>query len=336
MPPVFFVAPAVSAAGSSHSPIGPPEWRMRYAANLSDAGVMSNANPLAELSQELTRAVETGGAAVVAVHGRPQVPSSGILWNTGVVVTTDHTLRRNDDITVTLADGRNLPATLAGRDPGTDLAVLRVPDAGGAAPKTADGASVKAGSLVVALGRRGADGISASLGVVSAISGEWRTWRGGQVDRFIRPDVNIYVGFSGGALVDGAGNIIGLNTTGLTRGTGVTIPPSTISRVTDELLSRGHIRRGFLGVGLHPVKLPDGREGLIVLSLEKEGPAAQAGIYPGDVLLAMAGKPVTSTDEVAALLDGSRIGQPVDASFVRGGAPLELRITPAERPRRSC
>lgn len=297
------------------------------------AGGMESTNSLLELSNELARSVEIGEQSVVAVHGRPHVPSSGILWRAGVIVTTDHTLKRDEDLTVTLADGRNLPATLAGRDAGTDLAVLRLGDQGiGDAAKTASEASLKAGNLVLALGRRGGSGVSVSFGVISAISGAWRTWRGGQIERFIRPDINIYTGFSGGALVDVEGRIIGLNTSGLTRGMGVTIPALTVSRIADELLSRGRVRRGFLGVGMHPVELPGNREGLVILSLEPNGPAAQAGIVVGDVLLALSGEAVADTDAVQSHLGPESVGKPLEVEILRGGAPMKIGVTPAERP----
>jgi S1-C subfamily serine protease len=291
-------------------------------------------NPLLELSNELARAVESGGKAVVAVNGRPHVASSGILWRAGVVVTTDHTLKRDEDLTVTLPDGRSLPATLAGRDAGTDLAVLRLSEPVGDAAKTVPDASIKAGNLVLALGRPGPNGVSVSFGVLSSIGGAWRTWRGGQIERFIRPDITIYTGFSGGALVDVEGRVIGLNTSGLTRGLGVTIPASTVTRVTDELLASGHVRRGFLGVGLHPVQLPDGREGLIILSLEPAGAAAQAGIFVGDILLSLDGEPVSDTDDVQAHLGTENVGKPLVAEVLRGGAPMKIEVTPAERPAR--
>jgi S1-C subfamily serine protease len=291
-------------------------------------------NPLLELSNQLARAAETGGSAVVAVNGRPHVASSGILWRDGVVVTTDHTLKRDQDLTITLADGRTAPVTLAGRDAGTDLAVLRLAEPAGHAAKIVSDASIKAGNLVLALGRPGPNGVSASFGVLSAIGGPWRTWRGGQVERFIRPDINIYTGFSGGALVDVEGSVIGLNTSGLTRGTGVTIPASTVTRVTDELLASGRVRRGFLGVGLHPVRLPDGREGLIILSLEPKGAAAQAGIFVGDVLLSLGGEAVNDTDDVQAHLGPEKVGKPLVAEILRGGAPMKIEVTPAERPAR--
>ncbi len=293
---------------------------------------MESANALLELSNHLAHAVELGEPAVVAVHGRPHVPSSGILWRAGVVVTSDHTLQRDEDITVTIAGGGNVPATLAGRDGGTDLAVLRLTGAPDYAAKTVSDASIKTGTLVLALGRRGKDGVSASFGVISAVGGAWRTWRGGQVDRFIRPDVNIYPGFSGGALVDVEGRVIGLNTSGLTRGSGVTVPASTVSRVVEELLSRGHVRRGFIGVGLHPVQLPDGTRGLIVLSLEPGAPAIQAGVMVGDVLLTLDGEAVIDTDAVQSKLGAERIGKTVVAEIVRGGARVSIGVVPAERP----
>jgi S1-C subfamily serine protease len=184
------------------------------------------------------------------------------------------------------------------------------------------------------LGRPGPNGVSVSFGVLSSIGGAWRTWRGGQIERFIRPDITIYTGFSGGALVDVEGRVIGLNTSGLTRGLGVTIPASTVTRVTDELLASGHVRRGFLGVGLHPVQLPDGREGLIILSLEPAGAAAQAGIFVGDILLSLDGEPVSDTDDVQAHLGTENVGKPLVAEVLRGGAPMKIEVTPAERPAR--
>jgi len=286
---------------------------------------------LIDFSRELSHAVEIGERAVVAVHGRPHVPSSGILWRDGIVVTSDHTLKRDEDVTVTLPAGATAQAQLAGRDAGTDLAVLKIPQDGTLAPNIASEASLKPGNLVLALGRRGENGISASLGVISALGVAWRTWRGGQIERFIRPDLNIYPGFSGGALVDAEGAIIGLNTSALSRGAGVTIPASTISRVVDDLLTRGHVRRGYLGVGLHPVQLPDGREGLIVLSLEVNGPAAKAGVLLGDVLLTIDEEPVTSTDDVQAHLTAGRIAKPVAVEMVRAGLPVRLDLTPGER-----
>jgi S1-C subfamily serine protease len=289
---------------------------------------------LSAFSNDLTRAVEIGAQSVVAVNGRPRVPSSGILWRPDVVVTTDHTLKRDDDVTITLPDGRTVPATLAGRDGGTDLAVLRLGEPVGEAAKIAADASIKTGQIVLALGRRIENGVTATLGVINTVGGPWRTWRGGQIDRFIRPDTTIYTGFSGGALIDAEGQVIGLNTSVLARGAAITIPAVTVSRVAEILLSRGSMARGFIGVGMHPVRLPDERIGLVILSLDPNGPAAKAGIVVGDVLLSLNGQPVQDTDDVQAQLGPETVGKTITAGILRGGSPMDVSVTPAERPAR--
>lgn len=293
---------------------------------------METPNAFSALSKEIAAAVERAAASVVAVNGRPRVPSSGILWRPDVVVTTDHTLKRDEDITVTAPDGRSIAATLAGRDPGSDLAVLRLGESIGEAARTAPDASIKAGSLVLALGRRVENGVTATLGVINTSTGAYRTWRGGQIERFIRPDIRIYTGFSGGALIDAEGRIIGMNTSIFARDAAITIPAVTISRVAEILLARGRMTRGFIGVGMHPVRLPDDRIGLVILSLEPNGPAASAGIVVGDVLLSLNGQPTQNTDDVQAQLGPETVGKPVTAGILRGGAPMNISVTPVEKP----
>ena len=246
-----------------------------------------------------------------------------------------------------LADGRTLQATLAGRDAGTDLAVLRIDEGAGAeaagVAKIGDSSQLKIGQLVLAVGRTDERGASASFGIVSAVGGAWRTWRGGQIDQLLRLDLAIYLGFSGGALVDTQGHILGINTSGLRRGAGLTIPASTVNRVVDVLLVKGRIARGYLGVGMQPVRLPDAMQttlvpptdsGLIVLSVEPGGPAGRAGLLIGDILFALDGAPVRDTDDVQAVLGPERVGQTVRASIIRGGAVQELMITVGERPQK--
>lgn len=303
-------------------------------------------NSLAALSRQIAEAIGQVSPTIVAVDARPRVRTSGVIWRPGVVVSTNHTIRRNEEITITTHDGREMRATLAGRDAGTDLAVLRVEgdDTGAANPPTqfADASTLKVGHLVLAVGRAQPErGVSASFGIVSATGEGWRTWRGGEIDRLIRPDVSVFIGFSGGPLVDVEGRIVGVNTTGLTRGAGITIPASTVNRVVDQLLTQGRVARPYLGVGMHPVALPEKlREklnlpqapGLMMLSVEADAPADKAGITIGDILLALGDAPVADTDDVQAILGSKTVGTVVKAKILRGGEVKEVEITLGERP----
>ena len=292
---------------------------------------------LLSLSNDLAAAVERAAPAVVAVHAR-RLPSTGIHWRPGIVVTAEHTVRTAEDITVTMADGRSLPAVLAGRDPGTDLAVLRVADAGSVVATLGDDAALKVGHMVLALGY----GPRASWGVISALGPRWRSWRGGDIDRLVRLDLVLYPGFSGGPLVDAAGRVVGLNTSGLARETRLALPVTMVTRVADELLQKGHVSRGYLGLGMQPVRLPEplraqlglGDGALIVVMVEPSGPAARAGVLLGDVLVALDGEPVGDLDDVQARLGSDRVGAEIPAVVLRGGVRTELRITVGEQPRR--
>lgn len=298
---------------------------------------------LVALSNELAAAVERAGRAVVAVNGRQHVSSSGVHWRPGVIVTVEHAIRHDEEISVTLPDGRSIPATLAGRDPGTDLAVLKAGCEGLPLAEPAPLNDVQPGQIVLAVGRGAQAGVSASMGVVSAVFGPWRTWRGGLLDRFVRLDVALYPGSSGGAVVDVQGRLVGLATSGLTRTAGIAVPVATLSRIAEELLAKGHVARGFLGVGLQPVALPDHLRdrlklaqpgGVIVLSVEPDGPADKAGVLVGDIVTALDGNPVKDTDDIQAALGADSVGRPLRASLVRGGALAEATLHVAERPRR--
>jgi S1-C subfamily serine protease len=291
-------------------------------------------NELVALSNELAGAVEHAGRAVVAVNARPRFASSGVVWRPGVIVTAEHTIRRREEIGITLPDGRSASATLAGRDPGTDIAVLKLADADVPAATLGSTEALQPGHLILAIGRSADSGVNATMGVMSAVSGPWRSWRGGQIDQYLRLDLTLYPGSSGGAVVDTAGRVLGISTSALSRIAGLAVPASTVNRVVDELLRTGHVSRGYLGLGLHPVSLPDGSTGLIVLSAEPNGPAAVAGMLLGDILVALAGKPLSDTDEIQAILNGQSVGKPLAARIVRGGQVIELTITVGERPRR--
>lgn len=294
------------------------------------------------LSNDLAAAVERAGSAVVAVNGRQRIPSSGVYWRSGVVVTADHAVRRDDEITVTLPDSRTVPATLAGRDSSTDLAVLKLPGVELPAAEIGDASLLKVGHLVLAVGRSGESGLSASMGVISALGGAWRSWYGGQIDQFVRLDLTLYPGFSGGPLVDAQGRIVGINTSGPRRMV-LAIPASTVNRVVDQLLEKGRIARGYLGLGMQPVRLPDNLKrtlslpsvgGVIVVNVETNGPADQAGVLIGDVLVALDGTPVSDTGDVLAMLSSDRVGKTVSVHVIRGGTSIELTITVGERPHR--
>jgi S1-C subfamily serine protease len=299
------------------------------------------ASTLVALSTELADAVERVGRSTVAIHGRRRIPSSGIIWRPGVVVAASHTIRRDEDLTLTLPNGETVAVALAGRDPGTDVAVLRLPE-GSPPPSPATHApddALRVGALVLAVGRPG-ESVTASLGVISAVAGEWRTWQGGRVDRYVRLDLAIYDGFSGGPLVDAGGRVLGMNTSGLTRSAPITIPVSTVTRVADELLAKGHVRRGYAGVAVQPVEIPErlvrdhglpAETALLVVAVEQEGPADRAGIIIGDVLVALDGAPLREPTDLLAGLSGRTS---IELKLVRGGAPVVVTLTPGDRPSR--
>lgn len=291
-------------------------------------------NELTALSKELADVVGKVGKSVVAVDGRPRFGSSGVFWRPGIIVTAEHTIRRDDEIEIALPDGAKASATVIGSDPGTDLTVLKVDGHAGDTPTVAAGDPVP-GNLALAIGRSPDSGVNATMGIVSAVSGSWRTWRGGRLDRYIRLDLTMYPASSGGLVVNTKGEAIGIATSALSRIAGLAIPASTVNRVLDEILSRGHVARGYLGVGLQPVELPDHRKGLIVLSLEPDGPAAKAGVLIGDVLVSLGGTAVTDTDDIQSVLEGHAVGQKIEAGIVRGGAAATVGIVVGERSRRN-
>jgi S1-C subfamily serine protease len=312
----------------------------------SDPSPASSAPPstvLQSLSDDLAAAVEVASRSVVAIHARRRIPSSGVIWRPGIVVTAHHTVQREDGITVTLPDGTTVGASLAGRDPSTDLAVLRLEAEGGsAAQRPGSDEEIRVGQLVLALGMPGA-AVTAAMGVVSATGGEWRTWHGGRIDRFVRLDVAVYDGFSGGPLVDARGRVLGINSSGLTRAAAMTIPAGTVERVAAQLLETGHVRRGFIGVGVQPVRLPAGTVrahglgrdvGLMVISVDEGAPAHAAGISLGDVIVAFDGKAVSDPAELLGALSGERVGGSATLRILRGGTPQDVRVTVGERSAR--
>jgi S1-C subfamily serine protease len=296
---------------------------------------------LAGLSNDLAEAVARVSRSVVAIHGRRRIPSSGVVWAPGVVLTANHTLTRDEDLLLTLPDGGTGAASLAGRDPTTDIAVLRTDTDFPPAERSAE-ANLQVGRLVLAVGRPG-PAVTASLGIVSAVGGEWRTWQGGRIDRFVRLDLSVYDGFSGGPLVEAGGRVLGINTSGLTRASAIAIPVTTVDRVVGELVQKGHVTRGYLGLAVQPVRLPEpmrrelglaGTMGLVIINLEAGGPADQAGLLLGDIITGLEGNEVGDPSDILTFLGPERVGKEANLRIVRAGQTRPIAITVGERPRK--
>lgn len=296
---------------------------------------------LQSLSNDLAGAVERAGAGIVRVEGRRSNPASGIVWSAdGLVLTAHHVLERDDNITVILDGERAVAATLAGRDPGADLAVLRI-QASGLTPLTpAAAGDIRVGHLALAVARP--QSLAATIGVVSTVSGPWRTWRGGRLERLIQTDAPFYPGFSGGALIDTSGRLVGLISSQLGRGLNLALPADLIGGLVEALTTHGRVRRGYLGIGTQPVALPASMRssltlaqetGLLVVTVEAEGPADRAGLLLGDILIGLGGAPIADIDDLQAQLAGDRVGTAMPARLIRGGQIQDVVVTIGERAR---
>lgn len=298
-------------------------------------------NTWQSLSSEAASAIEKAGRSVVAVHARRRIPASGVIWRPGIIVTANHAVEYDDEIAVTLPDQTRISATLAGRDPSTDLAILKFSGENAAVATQSDAAALHPGNLVLAAGRTAEGTPRASLAMVAVTGPAWRTSAGGTVDRVLRLDRNLHPNLSGGPLVDSTGFILGINTPALSRFATTVIPAATVERVTAELEKKGHIGRGYLGVGMQPIALPEklresfklkNETGVMIVSVEPDGPAEKAGVMIGDILVALDAQPVNDTDDVQKYLTSEHVAKPVKASLIRGGAQTEATITVGERP----
>lgn len=295
---------------------------------------------LAQVSNDLADAVERAAASVVTVNARRRMPASGIVWDaSGLVVTASHVVEREEEITLGLPDGREVPATLVGRDQGADLALLRA-EAADLTAATRSTIEARAGHLVLAVGRPGPSGPMASFGSISVIGGSWRRPQGGRVEGFIRADVAMLPGFSGGPLVDAQGAVLGLNSSTLGRGSGLTVPNQAIESIIGALQTHGKVRRGYLGVAAHGVQLGaplasslglQQETGLLVVAVEPESPAERDGVLLGDIIIALNNEAVTDVEELQDRLTGDWVGQALPIRVIRGGAAHELRVTIGER-----
>jgi S1-C subfamily serine protease len=292
-------------------------------------------NPLVALSDHVGALVERVAGASVAVHaGRSW--SSGVHWRSGVIVTAEEALERDDDIEVVLPGGRAVAATLAGRDPTTDVAVLRFQPDGLPVAEIADSGSLRPGHLVLAVGRHRGDPL-ANLGSVAFVGGAWMSQRGGSIDTLLRLDLALSPAAEGGALVDAHGRVLGMVVAG-PRGRVLAIPRATIDRAVDQLLAKGYVGRGYLGASLQPIRprkgaSKDAGAGVLVVGVDPDGPAARAGLIVGDIVTAWNGAPVGRVREIMRLLGADSVGHSVDFALSRGGAATALKVVIGERPR---
>lgn len=290
-----------------------------------------------ELSDNIATLVQAAGPHVVRVEARRRLPATGVIYAAdGLIVTSNHVVERDDELQVGLPDGSTAAATLVGRDAQTDVAVLRA-NASGLSPAVwLSPDDLRVGHIVVALGRPGQT-VQATLGIVSALGSSWRTPAGGQVERYLQTDVAMYPGFSGGPLLTANGSFAGINTSALLRGISLTVPTPTLSRVVEALLAHGHMPRGYLGIGIQPVRLSDtlqqqtGQEtGLMVMSVESGSPAAAGGLLQGDILIGIDGQLLRQVDDLQAQLTGERVGKPTALRLIRTGEVRDLSVTLAQ------
>jgi len=294
-------------------------------------------NLLRALSSQMADAVERVSPALVLVNGRPWRPGSGIVYAQDLVLTADHVLEREEDLTIVTHDERTLPAQFAGRDLATDLAVLRVANLG-ITPAVASTEQARVGQLVLAVGRSVNDGPIASSGIVSAVGGPLRTARGVMVERYIRTDAIPYRGISGGALIDTQGAVLGITTTGLVNSATLAIPATIAWGVAEALAQQGFIKRGYLGISSQLVQLPQAQRagksqelGLLIVQVDEKSPAQKGGLLLGDILIAIDGHPLKDTEDLRSSLTGDRVGKTIPIEVIRGGTLQTLQVTVGQR-----
>lgn len=292
---------------------------------------------LTEFSNELADAVAAAAPSVVQVQGRRR-PASGLVHSADVVVTTLRAIGKEDGLSVRRHDGTALSAELAGWDPASGLAVLKVPGLGAPASRLSE-TSARVGHLALALARSWSNAVTASVGVVSVIGGPLPTGRRRSIEQVIRTTAPMHEGFSGGAFLDTAGGLLGVTTAMSIRGLHVVIPAPIAWKTADAILAHGRVRRGYLGVAAQPVALSgiqagaaDGARALLVVGVTADSPAAAAGMLVGDVLLQLDGHPLASPEDLLDLLIGDRVGRAAVLRVLRGGTATDVSVVVGERP----
>lgn len=291
---------------------------------------------LRTLSNQMADAVEHISPALVQVNGRQRQPASGVIYAQNLIITADHVLEREDNLTIQTYDKRTLSAQFVGRDQASDLAVLRVADLGDIAPPSQE--EVRVGQLVIAIGRSPDEGPMASTGIVSALGGPLRTASGTTLERYIRTDATPYPGFSGGPLINTQGAVVGILTTGVVNGVALAIPIDIAKNIADTLVKQGHIKRGYLGISSQLVQVPVAQRagltqehGLLIVKVDDKSPAQNGGIMIGDILVALDGHPIRDTEDLHILLTGDRVGKTIPIDVIRGNAIQTLQITIGQR-----
>ena len=290
---------------------------------------------LIDFSQDIAKIVKTVGESVVAINGK-HFSCSGICWREGIIVTSNESVKRPEKATISYSDGETVPVTLLGRDRSTDIAVFKTEAEIVTAPIDSN-YELEVGQIAIAVGRDKKRGLFASQGIVNTVGGSWLSSLGGQIDRFICLDLNFYPGSGGSALVNAAGQVVGFNTTGPRRSV-LTIPAVTVNRVVDLLLETGHLRRGYLGLAMQPVYLPDSlldgslsnQQGLMVVSIEPDSPAQQAGIFLGDILIKIENTSIAKLRDIQVYLEPRNVGKTINIELIRAGNLQNLSLTVGE------
>lgn len=291
-------------------------------------------NIFSELSDAMANAVESAGKFTVLVDARRRLPASGIAIAKDLILTADHVIEKEEDINVILADGKESKARLIGRDPATDLALLKL-DSASASPAEIAKPSARVGNFILAVGRTGKEKVESSFGTVIAIDGPVRTGRGGMLEQYIKTDFVSYPGFSGGPLINGESQVLGINTSGFGGGA-ITIPIDIALKIANALEKDGKIKRGYLGIRSQTVKIPTDvnrkqETGLLIVGLEKDSPAEKGGLIIGDILVGVNGSPIEHHDELFTRLSGDVVGKSTPMDVVRGGKLQTINVTVGER-----
>ena len=292
---------------------------------------------LKDLSKEIEALVEKASQSVVRVDARQGRAGTGIVWDSGLVLTANHVVEQEEDIEV-VVDGKSAKASLVGRDPATDLALLKVDGLSAPAMPRAKVSDLKPGQIVLAIGRPGS--LKATFGTISAVSSSWRGWRGSEIEHLIQTNAPLYPGFSGGPLVDAEGRAVGMNSWVFGRGDGRAIAMDVAERVVESLRADGRIKRPYLGIGTQQVPLPDAVKarvnqdsGLLIVAIEPQSPADKAGLMQGDTMVALNGTVTNNLEDLYAGLRKIKVGASQTVKVVRAGEVKEIAVTVGEAGR---